>query len=184
MNQDQTLHPLADVSAEIRQKRYRLATKEGYLELLKSIFIMILIILLSFHYVFTFTTADGTNMYPAILDGDLVLGYRLDRNYVKNDVVVCTINGREQIGRVVAKGGDSVNITDDGILYVNGTQQTGEIAFITEPGKQTYPYIVPEGNVYLLGDFRTRTYDSRDYGPVSLNSIKSKVVCIFRRRGI
>ena len=43
---------------------------------------------------------------------------------------------------------------------------------------------VPEGCVYLLGDYRTNTTDSRDFGPVEEKQIKAKVVSIFRRRGI
>ena len=123
-------------------------------------------------------------MYPAILYGDIVLGYRLDTNYLKNDVVVCKAGSRKVIGRVVARGGDSVDMTKDGRLFVNGTEQTGEIAFVTNPGKQSYPYTVPDGCVYLLGDYRTNTTDSRSFGAVKVENIKAKVVSIFRRRGI
>ena len=123
-------------------------------------------------------------MYPAILDGDILIGYRLDKNYLKNDVVVCRADEQKIIGRVAARAGDSVDITEDGRLFVNGTEQTGEIAFPTEPGDQTYPYTVPEGCVYILGDYRTHTTDSRDFGPVPTKDIKGKVISLFRRRGI
>lgn len=184
MKDDQKLHPLMDVSAEIRKKRYRLATKRGYLDLAKNGLIMALLVVIAFTQVFYITVASGTDMYPAVLDGDIVIGYRLDQKYLKNDVVVCTVDGQKVIGRIVAREGDSVNITKDGVLFVNGTEQTGEIAFPTEPGKQTYPYTVPEDCVYLLGDYRTKTTDSRDFGPVEVKDIKAKVVSIFRRRGI
>lgn len=184
MMDDDSLHPLADVSEQIRKKRYRLATRRGYLELVKNIGIMAVLLWFALSQVFFITSASGTDMYPAILDGDIVLGYRLDKRYLKNDVVVCNVQGKEVIGRIVAREGDSVDITDEGTLFVNGTQQTGEIAFPTDPGKQTYPYTVPKGCVYLLGDYRTNTTDSRDFGPVSTADIKAKVVSIFRRRGI
>ncbi len=184
MEVDRGLHPLGDVSKEIRKKRYNLATRQGYISLLYNVIIMIIILLITFKWVFTITIAHGTNMYPAVLDGDVLLGYRLDHDYVKNDVVVCTVNGRQEIARVVAKEGDNVDITEDGLLYVNGTRQTGEIAFLTMPGTQQYPYTVPQGCVYLLGDYRPQTYDSRDYGPVETKQIKAKVVCILRKRGI
>lgn len=184
MENDQSLHPLEDVSRQIRQKRYRLATRRGYASLVKNIAVMAVLILAAFSQVFLLTVAKGTDMYPAVLDGDIILGYRLDTNYLKNDVVVCEVDGKEVIGRIVAREGDSVNITKEGTLFVNGTEQTGEIAFPTNPGKQTYPYTVPEGCVYLLGDYRTNTTDSRDFGPVEEKQIKAKVVSIFRRRGI
>ena len=184
MNDDQNLHPLADVREQIRKKRYRLATRRGYLDLVKNLAIMAVILIIAFTQVFFITVARGTDMYPAILYGDIVLGYRLDSKYLKNDIVVCSVGGKEVIGRIVAREGDSVNITEDGTLYVNGTEQSGEIAFPTKPGDQTYPYTVPEDSVYLLGDYRTKATDSRDFGPVSVSSIKAKVVSIFRRRGI
>lgn len=184
MKDEQNLHPLADVGEQIRKKRYRLATRRGYLDLGKNILIMAVIILIAFSKVFFITTASGTDMYPAILDGDILLGYRLNTTYLKNDVVVCNVDKKQVIGRIVAREGDSVKITEDGKLYVNGTEQTGEIAFPTNPGNQTYPYTVPEGCVYLLGDYRTKTTDSRDFGPVKVTDIKAKVVNLFRRRGI
>lgn len=184
MKNDQKLYPLADVSEQIRKKRYRLATRRGYLELFKNAAIMAILLVIAFMQVFFITVADGTDMYPAILDGDIVIGYRLDKKYLKNDVVVCDVDGEKVIGRIVAREGDSVDITKDGVLFVNGTEQTGEIAFPTEPGSQTYPYTVPEGCVYFLGDYRTKTTDSRDFGPVDTKNIKAKVVSIFRRRGI
>lgn len=184
MKTDTTLHPLAQIQSEIRYKRERLALKEGYLILLKNALIMLVIIFIAFTQIFYITVSNGTNMYPAILDGDIVFGYRLDTTYLKNDVVVCNINNKKVISRVVAKEGDSVEITKDGKLFVNGTEQTGEIAFPTKRGKQHYPYIVPKGCVYLLGDYRTHTTDSRNFGPVKKENIKAKVISIFRRRGI
>ena len=184
MKYDPDLYPLQDAKEEIRKKRYRLAARRGYLELGRNVVIMAALVLVAFTQVFFITTARGTDMYPAVLDGDILLGYRLTTTYLKNDVVVCDVDGTEVVGRIVAREGDSVNITEDGTLYVNGTEQTGEIAFPTNPGNQTYPYTVPEGCVYLLGDYRTHTTDSRDFGPVAVTAIKAKVVNIFRRRGI
>ena len=184
MKHDPDLYPLWEVKEEIRKKRYRLMARRSYLELIKNVAIMAALVAIAVTQVFFITTARGTDMYPAILDGDILLGYRLNSTDLKNDVVVCEVDGKDVVGRIVAKGGDSVNITEDGTLYVNGTEQTGEIAFPTAPGSQTYPYTVPEGCVYLLGDYRTHTTDSRDFGPVAVTDIKAKVVNIFRRRGI
>lgn len=184
IDSDETLHPLAGAAREIRRRRYRLDTRRGYISLLENVFLMLAVILATFSFVFFISTAHGTNMFPAVLDGDIVFGYRLDRSYVKNDVVVCRVDGRQVIARVAAKGGDSVDITEEGLIYVNGTQQAGEIVFPTLPGKQAYPYTVPEGCLYLLGDYRTQTYDSRDFGAVRTEDVIAKVVCIFRRRGI
>lgn len=172
------------VTDEIKKRKEKLAIRRGYIYLLKNVAIMAVIILIAVTKVFCITTVSGTNMYPTILDGDILIGYRLTDNFVKNDVVIAKVDGKEVISRVIAKEGDSVDITEDGTLYVNGTEQTGEIAFVTDPGDNEFPYTVPEGCVYLLGDYRTDTYDSRDFGAVSTEDIKAKVVNLFRRRGI
>lgn len=185
MEIDHSLHPLGEVSDVIRKKRYRIATRRGYLALLRNVIIMGLFIVVVFTQVFLLTAASGTNMYPAVLDGDIVVGYRLDHNYEKEDVVVCQVDDKTVISRVVAKAGDQVMITAEGTLSVNGAEQTGEIAFPTYPGdKLTFPYVVPEGCLFLLGDFRTKTWDSRSFGPVPVENVQAKVVSILRRRGI
>ncbi len=68
--------------------------------------------------------------------------------------------------------------------FVNGTPQTGEIAFPTyaKKGIKKYPYRVPKGCVFLLGDYRTQTKDSRDYGPIKMEDVKAKVITVLRRR--
>lgn len=184
MANNENLHPLRDVERIIHDRRFRLATRRGYWDLAKNVLVMAALVAVALTQVFYITVAKGTDMFPAILDGDILLGYRMETKFLKNDVVVCTVDGKEVVGRVVAREGDNVNITESGTLFVNGTEQTGEIAFPTDPGNQTYPYTVPKGCVYLLGDFRTNTTDSRDFGPVPVQNIKAKVVSVFRRRGI
>lgn len=184
MENNVNLHPLGDAGALIRKRRFNLATRRGYLELAKNAAVMAVLVMVALTQVFYVTIARGTDMYPAVLDGDILLGYRMETTFLKNDVVICTVDGKEVVGRVVAREGDSVNITESGTLFVNGTEQTGEIAFPTNPGNQTYPYTVPAGTVYLLGDYRTKTTDSRDFGAVPTANIQAKVVSIFRRRGI
>lgn len=175
---------LSKLQKKSNTKKQNDSVRRGYLELLRNIAIMAVLLLIAFTQVFLITPVKGTDMYPAILDGDILIGYRLGKNYLKNDVVVCRVDGQKVIGRVAARAGDSVDITEDGRLFVNGTEQTGEIAFPAEPGNQTYPYTVSEGCVYILGDYRTHTTDSWDFGPVAIENIKGKVISLFRRSGI
>lgn len=178
------LHPFAEVTRLLRSKRQKLYVKQGYLALLRNVIVMAFLVMIAFTWVFSVTAVRGSDMYPAILDGDLLLGYRLETNYQKNDVVVCTIEGKEVVGRIVAKAGDRVDITEDGRLFVNGTEQQGEIVFPTYAGEQSYPYVVPDSCIYILGDYRTHATDSRDFGAVELQDVISKVVSVFRNRGI
>ena len=132
-----------------------------------------------------FTQCLGMGMYPAIEDGDLVLVYRLHKEYEKGDVVAYRANNDLLLGRIVAKENDVVMMDDSGTLQINGTNQGGEIMYPTyaKPGTE-YPFQVPEDTLYLLGDYRTRTEDSRDLGPISIDDVQGKVITIVRRRGV
>jgi signal peptidase I len=46
----------------------------------------------------------------------------------------------------------------------------------SEPQVQTYPYAVPEGSVWVMGDNRTDSLDSRSFGAVPLDSVRGKAV--------
>ena len=51
-------------------------------------------------------------------------------------------------------------------------------------GELAYPSPVPQGCLYVLGDRRTDTQDSRDFGPIPMESVEGKVITILRRRGL
>ena len=138
-----------------------------------------------FAEVLLITQMKGQDMFPAVKDGDLVIAYRLQKEYAKGDIVVCEIDGRRYIARVAAVETDVINIGESGSLTVNGANQENEIVYPTYGREMlTYPYQVPEGHVFLLGDHRTEAIDSRDFGPVPVQKICGKVITILRRREI
>jgi len=79
-----------------------------------------------------------------------------------------------------------VMLDGSGTLTVNGSVQNGEILYPTyaKDGGPAYPYRVPEDSVFVTGDFRTQTEDSRDWGAVRMDQVEGKVITILRRRGI
>lgn len=136
--------------------------------------------------VFGVAVMEGEGMYPRIRDGDLMVFYRLQQDYAVGDVVTFVRDGVRHTGRVVAQGGDTVDLSDEGELLVNGSVQDEEIFYPTEATGETveFPCEVPEGSVFLLGDFRTNATDSRSYGPIGESELDGKVLTILRRRGI
>lgn len=157
--------------------------KKEYQKLLIDIMVVVIIGFLLFSQVFLLRRASGNEMFPAIKDGDLMLGFRLQQNYVKNDVVVYKVKQEYHVGRVLGVEGDIITIDETGNMMVNGTTETGEILFSTYP-KETlqYPYRIPENTIFVLGDYRTKAEDSRDYGAISLDEVEAKIITILRRR--
>ena len=132
---------------------------------------------------FLITQAHGQGMFPAVKDGDLVIAYRLEQKYQKNDILIVEVDGKNYIGRLAANETDVIYMDDTGSMTVNGTVQGGEIIYPTyaRPNAE-YPLRIPEGYVYLLGDYRTEAEDCRDFGPVPISAVKGKVITILRRR--
>ena len=170
-------------SQTIRKRRYSAEIKEGYIRLFWRIVLIAVVGWLLFTQVFLISQAPDNEMFPAVDAGDLLIGFRMEQNFAKNDVVVYEADGKTHVGRILGCETDVITMDDTGTLLVNGTAQTGEIAFPTYAKKGiTYPYTVPKGSVFILGDYRTQAKDSREFGPISTENVKAKVITILRRR--
>jgi signal peptidase I len=141
---------------------------------------------LIFTFAFGILQMHGESMYPRIRDGDLILYNRMERDYTIGDVVVFKVGKSTCVARIVAQGGDVVDMDEDGELLVNGNVQSEEIFYPTkeDPGGIGYPYTVEANSYFMLCDFRTSCTDSRSYGAVSEDDFCGKVITILRRRGI
>ena len=169
----------------ITARRNQALDRQGYVDLVLRILTLLLVGWVLLTQVFLITQVNGNDMFPAVKDGDLVIAFRLQKDYAKNDVVVYTAEGRPHIGRIAARATDVVTLDESGPLLVNGTPQSGEILYpsYAKEGLE-YPYRVPDGHVFLLGDYRTQTQDSRDFGPIPMEDVSGKVITILRRRGL
>lgn len=169
----------------INKRRKSVLLRQDYGRLILRILLILLVAWLVFSQLFLITQAKGNTMFPAVKDGDLLLAFRLQDKYEKDDVVIYKRDGEQRIGRIAARASDVVNLDDSGTLKVNGTVQAGEIIFPTYAGANlTYPYRVPANSVFVLGDFRTQTEDSRDFGSIPLDDLEGKVITYLRRRGL
>jgi len=134
---------------------------------------------------------SGQDMFPAMKDGDLCVIFRtglmklVGENFSAGDIVAYRIEGKRHFGRVVAIPGDTLQIDTRGSVTVNGVTESAEILYPTYTrGDLLNIVYVQDGNVYVLGDYRTQTTDSRDYGPIPDAQVEGKVLSILRRRGL
>lgn len=159
--------------------------KKGYFRLLFRTLLFVLVIWLCFSQVLFLKRVTGSAKFPSLKDGDLTLGFRLDRNYQSGDIVLYTVDGTEHFGRVLTTAGNTVEMDGSGDVRVNGISESGEILFpSTDIGTLKYPYTVPEGTVFVMCDHRTETEDSRTYAAIPVRQIKGKVLSFLRRRGL
>ena len=117
------------------------------------------------------------SMTPTIAAGDHLL---LDRRHADTVAVGDVVVLHDPLGdgllvkRVIALGGDSIGF-EDGILVRNGRPVTEPYTADFLDGVYYGPDVVPTGSVYLLGDHRTDSIDSRHFGPVPLSSVVGHV---------
>ena len=149
-----------------------------------KIAIIVLTLILTFTFVFGFHRNTDPDMTPMIKAGDLVMYYRLDKNYSIGDLLVLEFDGELQVRRVIAKAGDLVDIDERGLKINEAWQQELEIYQETwryEEGID-FPVTVGPGQVFVLGDERESATDSRMYGAVDVENTRGTVVTVIRRR--
>ena len=136
---------------------------------------------------------DGNSMEPTLYDGDALTQSR-NRVYRRGDIVIIAAaeNGKFKtlVKRIVALPGDQVIIREaDGLLLLNNKVVTE--TFIKNPilkisnlknntGKLV---VVPEHSVFVLGDNRKGSLDSRQLGPIKMNTILYKVTAVSTKDG-
>ena len=124
------------------------------------------------------------SMEPTLEAGDFVLVLR--KAYTFNDVrrgdIVCfSMEDKLYAKRVIGVSGDKVTI-EDGKVFINDLQldESGYLAadVETKTSDSSFTFVVPEGEVFLLGDNRDNSVDSRVWEghSISTDSIKGKVV--------
>ena len=176
------MHTPSDV---IAARRERLTIRAGYRSLLVRVLVIAAAGYLFFTQLFLITQVSGMDMFPALKDGDLAIVFRMQREYAKNAVIVYRTPDGVRFGRIAAREGDVIFMDESGTWQVNGTTQGGEILYPTYALEGIeYPYRVPEGCVFVLGDYRTKATDSRMDGPVAMEDVAGKVITILRRRGL
>ncbi len=149
-----------------------------------------IILLMSFMLVFVMGIHihRGNRMYPFLMDGDLIITYKLEE-YKVGDVVAYRHpdSGQTEFSRIVAIGENSIMINQYGDFLINGTVPAERVFYATTPldgPNVEYPYTMRKGGYFLLDDYRTEGEDSRRFGQLLEDELLGKVVYIFRRRGI
>lgn len=128
---------------------------------------------------------SGNSMVPTLSDGDVVLSLRwcapkrgdviIGIQKDENNDFICVVK------RLIAFGGDSVLVREDGIV-VNGEIVSEDYVYENSIESGIGSFVVPEGFVFVLGDNRNSSYDSRFVECIAEDNVLSKVVFNLTRR--
>ena len=152
-----------------------------------QVLIFVIVLYLLFAHIIGITTIPSADMYPRIDSGDFLLYYRLDRDPKAQDIVVYEKNDTKYVGRVIAVQGDSVEITKDNAVKVNGYNMIeSNIFYETYPleGYTKYPLTLGAGQCFILADQRQGSEDSRYFGPVDYSELDGTVITVMRRSNL
>lgn len=153
------------------------------LVLLGPLTAILLALVLVFFVFFDTTTVDGPSMYPTLWDHDYVLITKGLATVQRGDIVVLRVvykgTTEEWVKRIVALGGDRVTVAGN-LLTVNGRGE--QFPHMIIDGGATVPagrFVVPKGQVYVAGDNRDVSLDSRFVGTFPVTSVHGRVVAIY-----
>ncbi|MCL2462855.1 MAG: signal peptidase I [Defluviitaleaceae bacterium] len=137
-------------------------------------------------FVYGFQRSADPDMSPMVKGGDLVMFYRLDKGYAAGDLLIVEYQGERQIRRVVAVEGDTVDVTENGLVINGALQQEPDIYQQTRRYERavSFPLTVEAGQVFVLGDARDNATDSRVYGPIDAGKTLGTVITIIRWRNL
>lgn len=159
---------------------------------IKAVVIAAVIALLVRHFIFSNYMVRGESMMPTLQDGNRLIvnkiGYRISEPHRYDIIVFHASENVDYVKRVIGLPGDSIVYRND-TLYVNGepaeenylkayknhlpdgTKLTGDFSLKSLTGKAR----VPEGKLWVMGDNRQNSEDSRDFGFIDEKSVVGKL---------
>jgi signal peptidase I len=126
------------------------------------------------------------SMVPTLEVGDRILANKFIYHFTdpkKGDIIVFDSVDEEDdqtlVKRVVGVAGDEIQV-EDGVLFVNGEAQNEPYLNQELPFRGSYgPTEVPEGHIFVMGDNRGNSADSRVFGPLPLENVKGEAFVRF-----
>jgi len=139
-------------------------------------------VILMLLYIFLWpVSVVGVSMYPTLNNGDRVVISRFSAKtgmYERGDLIVFDADNykEDMVKRIIASGGDKIEIID-GKVYINDEEINEDYSIGYTDGDVRIT--VPEDSVFVMGDNRADSVDSRIFGPIDKDDIYGKVIFRF-----
>lgn len=168
-----------EIEQELKREKYRSKYVKVLMSTVYTLIIVASVAALIATLVMPVLQISGSSMSPTLHEGEIVISVKT-KKFDTGDIIAFYHGNKILVKRVVAESGDWVNITDNGNVYIDEK-------LLNEPyiNKKSFgnidiefPYQVPEGTYFVLGDDRETSIDSRNtaIGTITKENIIGKVI--------
>ena len=174
-----TQFTMNQLETELSRQRYRYRFMEAlkntvyFLITVAAVAVLVAVLFLPVLQVY------GTSMTPTLSEGNIVLSVK-GSQFKTGDIIAFYYNNKILIKRVIANAGQWVDIGEDGTVYVDNMQLSEPYIDEKAAGSIdiTLPYQVPESRLFVMGDHRNVSIDSRTttVGCVAEEQIVGKII--------
>lgn len=174
-----SLPSISQLEGEIKRERYQ----SRYKFILKSTIVTLITVAAVAVLVATLwlpvLQIYGGSMTPTLSNDDIVV-CTSNQSYKRGDIIAFYYNNKVLVKRVIAGPGEWVRVSEDGSVYVNDVLLVEP--YVTDKAKGEcdieMPYQVPDGKLFVMGDHRTTSTDSRAsvIGCVAQEQIVGKII--------
>lgn len=167
------------LEGELLRDRHKRSYRSTLLSTISALVIVAAIAVLVSMLALPVLQVVGESMTPSLFQGEIVVAPK-GTAFQKGDVIAFYYNNKILVKRVIANAGEWVNIDADGNVFINDVPL--EEPYITEKAfgdcNITLPYQVPDGKIFVMGDHRATSSDSRNtaVGCVSQEQVVGRVV--------
>ena len=145
----------------------------------------LVVVMILFSFVVKSYIVDGSSMYPTLLDGSRIFAYSFLYKPKSGDIVIIDENngyGAPLVKRVVATGGQTIELNYDTFEYtIDGKPFLSPVENSEQNlcGETSFPLSVPEGYIFVMGDNRDNSLDSRYWGFLPRANVRGRPMFVY-----
>ena len=179
LNSNGSMPSSGEIETELKREKYVRRYKRILKSTVYALVVVAAVAVLIATLILPVLQITGTSMEPTLYDGDIVVLVKSD-TLKRGDLCGFYYSNKILIKRVIALPGEVITVDADGYVVVNG--EVLDEPYVTERGLGEcdieFPYEVPEGEYFLMGDHRQTSIDSRSsvIGCVSRDEIVGRII--------